>query len=68
MQNSNELDEAKQAMQTCQKNKGYVKIFREVEYSTCEPCDEIFTCTIRKKYVDMVYFSMNANQEGGFEF
>ncbi|MEY4505205.1 MAG: hypothetical protein RL154_1502 [Pseudomonadota bacterium] len=68
MQSSDELENAKQAMQECQRVKGFLKAYNDIEYSTCEPCDELFSCLVRKQYVDMVYFSMNGGGEGGFEF
>lgn len=68
MQSSNELENAKLTMQACQKEHGFIKQFKDVEYSTCEPCEQLFDCSIRKKYVDLVYLSMNGGAEGGFEF
>ncbi len=68
MQNSKELEEAKICMQECQRNKGFVKTYNDIEYTTCEPCAELIGCEIRKKYVDMVYLSMSGGDEGGFEF
>lgn len=68
MQSSKELSEAKYNMQECQRSNGFIKVFNEVEYSTCEPCSELLECLIRKKYVDIIYLSMNTDQDGGFEF
>ncbi len=63
---TNELDEWELKLEdelvilkNCQENKGF---------QGCEPCNEIFGCEIRKKYVQAVYESMNKGSGGGFEF
>ncbi|MBN2964731.1 hypothetical protein JWV37_08055 [Sulfurospirillum sp. T05] len=53
------LDEVKERLQACQKEK---------TYESCTPCDALFTCTLRKEYVAAVYDSMAKGQGGGFEF
>lgn len=34
----------------------------------CFECEQIFTCHIRKKYVDCVYKSMSKDKTGNFNF
>jgi len=53
------LQEAKKELQTCQEKKGF---------TSCTQCEELFTCKIRKNYVDAAYDSMAKGQGGGFEF
>jgi hypothetical protein len=53
------LKEAKKKLLSCQEQKGF---------NTCTKCSEIFTCKVRKDYVDAVYESMAKGQGGGFEF
>lgn len=36
--------------------------------NSCSPCEKIFDCEIRKKYVIAVYESMSKGSGGGFEF
>ncbi|MDL0107746.1 hypothetical protein NYG93_01420 [Campylobacter felis] len=50
----------KDILQKCQNDKGL---------NSCYQCEEIFSCTTRKNYVDAVYNSMSKGKtEGGFEF
>jgi hypothetical protein len=53
------LQEAKKELQECQERKGF---------NSCTQCEEIFTCKVRKEYVDATYNSMAKDQGGGFEF
>ncbi|AXP08616.1 hypothetical protein N4T57_04775 [Campylobacter hepaticus] len=55
-----DLDEKKDDLLSCQNSKGL---------KSCYNCNEIFTCLIRKNYVDAVYNSMSKGKtEGGFDF
>ncbi|CAM3455721.1 hypothetical protein ACLMNI_000662 [Campylobacter upsaliensis] len=50
----------KDILQKCQNDRGL---------NSCYQCEEIFSCTTRKNYVDAVYNSMSKGKtEGGFEF
>ncbi|EEU7820531.1 MULTISPECIES: hypothetical protein [Campylobacter] len=50
----------KDILQKCQNDRGL---------NSCYKCEEIFSCTTRKNYVDAVYNSMSKGKtEGGFEF
>ena len=53
------LEEKKNALQECQKNKNI---------DTCTKCDKLFDCLTRKEYVKAVYESMSHGETGGFEF
>lgn len=53
------LLEQKGLLQDCQKEKGL---------KSCLNCDEVFSCIVRKSYVDAVYNSMNKGHTGGFDF
>lgn len=54
-----DIQNAKEALQSCQNNKGL---------DSCLGCELIFNCPIRKNYVDLVYQSMNPTGTGEFEF
>lgn len=55
-----DMDKKKELLNSCQSTKGL---------NSCYNCNEIFTCTIRKDYVDAVYNSMSKGKtEGGFDF
>lgn len=53
------LDEALQALQSCQND-------RSVE--SCYACVEAVGCDVRNKYVRTVYESMSKGETGGFDF
>ena len=46
-------------LQKCQEKNGI---------DSCMKCDDIFSCELRKSYVNRVYESMRKGEEGGFEF
>ncbi len=54
-----DLQEKKELLQKCQKQKSL---------SSCMECEEIFSCKTREEYVKSVYDSMSHGQSGGFEF
>lgn len=53
------VDDTRKKVENCQKEK---------THKSCFECKEIFTCTLRKTYVNAVYESMAKGQGGGFEF
>lgn len=53
------LEEVLVKLTNCKKSKNL---------NSCKPCNEFFTCNLRKKYVVAVYESMNKGSSGGFEF
>lgn len=53
------LEEKLEELKTCQMAK---------QKESCIPCEEFFTCELRKKYVLAVYESMSKGSSGGFEF
>jgi hypothetical protein len=36
--------------------------------NSCLNCNDIYSCMIRKEYINEVYKSMNKGSNGGFEF
>ncbi len=53
------LDEKKEALEKCQKEKNV---------DSCMKCEKTFDCETRKDYVKAVYESMSHGETGGFEF
>jgi len=53
------LEEKKNALEVCQKEKGV---------QSCLKCDQLLHCKVREAYVKAVYESMNKGKSGGFEF
>jgi len=53
------LQEEKRVLERCQE---------EHNVSTCNDCDKIIGCEIRRSYVMAVYESMSKGETGGFEF
>jgi len=54
-----EMDNKKEILQNCQSDKGL---------NSCFNCNELFSCQIRKDYVDAVYNSMSKGNVGDFDF
>ncbi|BAF69907.1 hypothetical protein [Nitratiruptor sp. SB155-2] len=61
-----ELDRYELALQEAMKE--LKKCHKEKKLSSCLACKEIIGCTIRNRYVQAVYESMNKGKGGGFEF
>lgn len=64
--NQEELDEYQkkhieklEELEECKKNKNI---------DSCRKCDKFYNCTLRREYVDAVFYSMNKGQTGGFDF
>jgi hypothetical protein len=53
------LAEETKSLKLCQKNH---------KIDSCMKCKDLIGCTIRKRYVNAVYQSMNKGIGGGFEF
>lgn len=53
------LDEQRQLLVQCQNEKSL---------KSCLPCEDFFTCILRKNYTDAVYSSMNKGHGGDFDF
>ncbi len=53
------LDDKKERLQNCQKEKNV---------TSCMQCEKTFECEIREDYVKSVYESMSHGETGGFEF
>ena len=53
------LEQKLRELQECQ---------QEQNLDSCMKCDNIFSCELRKSYVESVYESMRKGQDGGFEF
>jgi len=68
MQNTqnNQLDKWEETLEIELKNLKECQSKKQVD--SCIKCELIIGCTIRKKYVNAVYQSMNKGQGGGFEF
>jgi hypothetical protein len=62
------LESETKKLKECQVAKGFVKIYKESEYSTCMDCEELIGCALRNSYVGVVYASMSKGAVGGFEF
>jgi hypothetical protein len=62
------LDGETKRLKECQVTKGFVKTYKDSEYSTCMDCEELIGCALRNSYVGMVYSSMSKGAVGGFEF
>jgi len=56
---SKKLKEQKKALEECQNDKNV---------KSCNECDKIIGCDIRRNYVKSVYDSMSKGATGGFEF
>lgn len=55
-----DLHSKKELLQNCQIEKSL---------NSCYHCQELFSCVLRKNYVDAVYNSMSKGKtEGGFDF
>ncbi len=52
-------EEAKERLQTCQKQMGV---------TSCLKCEKVIGCELRNEYVKKVYESMSKGEGGGFEF
>jgi hypothetical protein len=53
------LEQKKNALEACQKEKGV---------PSCLKCDQLLHCEVREAYVKAVYESMSKGETGGFEF
>ncbi|HEO98930.1 MAG: hypothetical protein JW682_08280 [Campylobacterales bacterium] len=53
------LEQKKNALEACQKEKGV---------QSCLKCDQLLHCEVREAYVKAVYESMSKGETGGFEF
>jgi len=56
---SKRLEEQKAILKQCQNEKNF---------KSCNACDKIIGCEIRRNYVQAVYDSMSKGETGGFEF
>jgi len=56
---SKRLEEQKAILQQCQNEKNF---------TSCNKCNKIIGCEIRRNYVQAVYDSMSKGETGGFEF
>lgn len=54
-----ELDKNLEILKSCQE---------KLEITSCFNCQNLFSCEIRKNYVDAVYNSMSKGDSGGFDF
>lgn len=54
-----EISDARDSLQACQRDRGL---------KSCMNCEEIFSCTVRSNYVNLIYKSMNPTGTGEFEF
>ncbi len=53
------FQKALEALQVCQKEKGF---------SSCFACEKVLECDVRDDYVKKTYERMNKGATGGFEF
>jgi len=56
---SKKLQEQKAVLEQCQNEKNF---------KSCNECEQIIGCEIRRNYVKSVYDSMSKGETGGFEF
>ncbi len=62
------LLEVTKTLSQCQRDHGFVKLYNETEYLSCNDCKELIGCAVRTSYVEAVYASMSKGAVGGFEF
>lgn len=62
------VEENSKKIQECQKERGFVKLYGEIEYSSCTLCPDQIECKLRLEYVSSVYRGMSKEKSGGFEF
>lgn len=53
------LEELKREVEACQESRNI---------NSCFVCENLFTCTLRKAYLDAAYNSMSKGKSGGFDF